>query len=125
MLVERVERLIHEDELKRAFQEINDFEEQLVKHGVVLVKFWLHISSEEQLARFKEREEIPWKRHKITEEDWRNREKWELYEHAINDMVARTSTAPAPWSLIAGNDKRSARVEVIRTVCDHLEAALG
>jgi len=124
VLVERVERFAREDEWLRAYQEINDFEEQLVEHGVVLLKYWLHISAEEQLRRFKEREQIEWKQHKITAEDWRNREKWDRYEAAVNDMVARTSTHHAPWSLIAGNDKRVARVEVVKTMCERLEAAL-
>ncbi|MCC7411811.1 MAG: polyphosphate:AMP phosphotransferase [Gammaproteobacteria bacterium] len=124
VLVERVEGFAREDEWLRAYQEINDFEEQLAEHGVVLAKFWLHISTEEQLRRFKEREMIEWKQHKITAEDWRNREKWEPYEAAVNDMVARTSTDYAPWSLIGGNDKRCARVDVVRTVCERLEAAL-
>ncbi|MGD9603971.1 MAG: polyphosphate:AMP phosphotransferase [Gammaproteobacteria bacterium] len=124
VLVERVERFARDDEWLRAYQEINDFEEQLVEHGVVLLKYWLHISAEEQLRRFQERERIEWKQHKITAEDWRNREKWDAYEAAVNDMVARTSTQHAPWSLIAGNDKRVARVDVVKTMCERLEAAL-
>lgn len=124
VLVERVEGLAREDEWLRAYQEINDFEEQLVEHGVILVKFWLHISAEEQLRRFKEREQVAWKQHKITEEDWRNREKRDAYSLAVNDMVARTSTDFAPWSLIAGDDKHYARVEVIRTLCRAMQKAL-
>ena len=124
VLVERVEGFAREDEWRRAFQEINDFEEQLVEHGVVLAKLWIHISPEEQLARFKERETTEWKQHKIGAEDWRNRAKREAYEVAVNDMVSRTSTAYAPWTLVAGNDKRSARVDVLRAICDRLEAAL-
>jgi len=125
VLVERVEGFAERDEWERAYQEINDFEEQLVEHGTVLVKFWLHISSKEQLRRFKERETIAWKKHKITEEDWRNREKWNAYEMAVNDMVGRTSTEFAPWSLIAADDKRGARVAVVKTVGDRLSDALG
>jgi polyphosphate:AMP phosphotransferase len=125
VLVERVEGFAPERDWRRAYQEINDFEEQLVEHGVVLLKFWIHISAEEQLRRFREREEIEWKKHKITEEDWRNREKWDAYNAAVNDMVARTSTAHAPWSLIAGNDKLYARVEVLRIFCERLETALA
>ncbi|MGE0388480.1 MAG: polyphosphate:AMP phosphotransferase [Gammaproteobacteria bacterium] len=124
VLVERVEGFAREHEWQRAYQEINDFEEQLANHGVVMCKFWLHISAEEQLRRFKERESIEWKQHKITAEDWRNREKWGAYEAAVNDMVARTSTDYAPWTLVSGNDKRNARIEVLATLCEALEKAL-
>lgn len=124
VLVERVEGFAKEEEWKRAYLEINDFEENLIMHGTMVLKFWLHISKEEQLRRFKDREVVPYKQHKITDEDWRNREKWDDYSLAINDMVARTSTNFAPWKLIAGDDKRNARVEVIKAVCDHLEAHL-
>ena len=96
ILVERVEKFAREGEWRRAFQEINDFEEQLLEHGIILNKFWLHISKDEQLRRFKEREKTPWKMHKITEEDWRNRDRWNDYEHAINDMIVHTSTEFAP-----------------------------
>ncbi len=125
VLVERVERFAHETDWRRAYHEINDFEEQLVDHGVVLLKFWLHISPEEQLRRFEERERTAWKKHKITQEDWRNREKWDAYRAAVDEMVARTHTNFAPWSLIGANDARHARVEVLRTVCDRLDAALS
>jgi polyphosphate:AMP phosphotransferase len=125
VLVERVEGFARPEEWGRSFAEINDFEEHLVAHGIVLVKLFLHISPEEQLARFKERETVAYKRHKITEEDWRNREKWPAYETAVNEMVARTSTAHAPWNIIPGNDKRFARVEVLRTVAGALRRALG
>lgn len=124
VLVERVEGFAREDEWRRAYAEIVDFEEQLVEHGIVLVKFWMHITPEEQLARFREREEIPWKRWKLTDEDWRNRERWPLYEQAVNDMVTRTSTSAAPWTLVEGNDKRYGRVKVLTTLCDRLESAL-
>ncbi|MCA9712318.1 MAG: polyphosphate:AMP phosphotransferase, partial [Myxococcales bacterium] len=125
VLVERVEGFARPAEWQRAYQEINDFEEQLCEHGVVLLKFWVHISPEEQLRRFHEREQIEYKRHKITDEDWRNRDKWPQYEAAVNDMVARTSTAYAPWTLVAGNDKKFARVRVLQTFCERLSAALG
>ena len=124
VLVERVEKFARPEEWKRAYQEINEFEEQLLEHGVVLLKFWLHLSQEEQLRRFQERGEIAWKKHKITDEDWRNRERWDDYKVAVNDMVARTSTEYAPWTLIAGDDKKFARVEVVKTFCDRIEAAL-
>jgi len=125
VLVERVEGFAAEAEWRRAYAEINDFEEQLANHGIVLCKFWLHITADEQLARFKAREEIPYKRWKLTDEDWRNREKWNDYEQAVNDMVERTSTAHAPWTLVEGNDKRFARVKVLSTLCERMEAALG
>lgn len=124
VLVERVERFAATNEWQRAYQEINDFEEQLVDHGVVLLKFWLHISPEEQLARFQEREQVERKQHKITDEDWRNRERWDAYRAAVHDMVARCSTAHAPWSLIGANDKKSARIEVLDTLCERLAKAL-
>jgi polyphosphate kinase 2 (PPK2 family) len=124
VLVERVEGFATEDEWKRAFAEINEFEEQLTDHGILLLKFWEHITKDEQLARFKAREETPHKRWKLTEEDWRNREKWDDYELAVNDIVEHTSTHTAPWVLIEGNDKRFARIKVINTFCDRLEAML-
>lgn len=107
----------------RAYGEINDFEEQLSNAGVVVVKFWLSIDEQTQLERFQEREQIPFKRFKITEEDWRNREKWGQYAEAVGDMVDRTSTEIAPWTLVEANDKRWARVKVLRTINQALEAA--
>jgi len=124
VLVERVERFASTHEWQRAYQEINDFEEQLVDHGVIMLKFWLHISPEEQLARFKEREQVERKQHKITDEDWRNRERWDGYRAAVHDMVARCSTTHAPWLLIGANDKKSARIEVLDTICERLAKAL-
>ena len=124
VLVERVEGFAKPAEWKRAYAEIRDFEEQIGGHSTVLVKFWNHISKEEQLRRFKEREEIPYKRHKITSEDWRNRKKWAAYESSVNDMVAQTSTEQAPWTLVAANDKKFARIQILKTVCEHLERAL-
>ncbi|MEM9104370.1 MAG: polyphosphate:AMP phosphotransferase [Pseudomonadota bacterium] len=125
VLVERIEGFASEDDWRRSYAEINDFEEQLIEHGVVLVKYWVHISKEEQLARFKLREKTPHKRWKLTDEDWRNRDKWGDYEEAVNDMVQYTSTSAAPWSLIAGNDKRYARVKVLKTFCDRLAQSLN
>lgn len=124
VLVERVEGFAREEEWKRSFLEINDFEEQLAESGIVVSKFWLHIGKDEQLRRFKLREQIEFKRYKITDEDWRNREKWDGYKAAINDMVAHTSTQFAPWTVVAGNDKRFARVQILKTLCQHLKAAL-
>lgn len=121
VLVERVEGFAAPEEWLRSYQEINDFEEQLTSHGIILLKFWIHISNDEQLRRFKEREVTPWKKHKITGEDWRNRDKWEDYEMAVNEMVARTSTRQAPWTLVPGNDKKVARVTVAKTICDHVK----
>lgn len=125
VLVERIEGFASEDEWMRAYSEINDFEAQLVEYGIVLVKYWLHISKEEQLRRFKMREETPFKRHKITEEDYRNREKWDLYEHAVNDMVERTSTEFAPWTLLEADDKRYSRIKALKVFCQRLEKAIA
>jgi polyphosphate:AMP phosphotransferase len=124
VLVERVEGFATEPEWMRAYAEINDFEEQLTEGDVVVCKFWLHISKEEQLQRFKKREEIPYKRFKITPDDWRNRKQWDTYKAAVNDMVERTSTEYAPWTLVAGDDKKFARIQILKTVCKRLEAAL-
>lgn len=125
VLVERVEGFASEEEWKRAYQEINDFEEQLQEFGINLGKFWIHIDKDEQLRRFQEREKIPWKKHKITDEDWRNREKWDSYKLAISDMIAHTSTEYAPWNIIPGNSKQHARIEVLRIACEQLEALLS
>ncbi len=125
VLVERVEGLASDDQWQRAYSEINRFEEQVVGHGSVLLKFWLHISQEEQLARFEQRQQTPHKQHKITDEDWRNREKWHDYEQAVHDMVEHTSTSTAPWTLVAGNNKRHARIDILKRFCDALEERLG
>jgi len=124
VLVERVEGFCSPAEWARAYGEINDYEEQLHRHGVVLCKMWLHIDQDEQLRRFQEREQTAWKRFKITAEDWRNREKWSSYEHAVNEMIERTSTEIAPWTLIESNDKHHARIKVMETLCAALEKAL-
>ncbi|GGF61331.1 polyphosphate--AMP phosphotransferase [Terasakiella brassicae] len=124
VLVERCEGFAREDEWRRAYGEIVDFEDQIVDHGTVLLKFWIHIDPDEQLARFKAREVTPWKQWKLTDEDWRNREKWPQYEEAVNDLVEKTSTSNAPWTLVEGNDKKHARLKVLRTVCNALEARL-
>ena len=124
VLVERVEGLASPEEYTRAYPEINYFEEQLVDHGILLAKFWLHISKGEQLRRFRERQRTPHKAWKITDEDWRNRRRWDDYELAVNDMVARTSTRRAPWVIVEANDKHFARIKVIRTLADRLARAL-
>jgi polyphosphate:AMP phosphotransferase len=125
VLVERVEGYADPGDWRRAYGEIVDFERQLIEHGTVVVKVWLEIDAEEQLRRFEERQKTGYKRHKITEEDWRNRDKWGAYRQAVDDMIARTSTEPAPWHLIGANDKRHARVAVLETVADAVEAVLG
>lgn len=124
VLVERVEGFASTEEWMRAYNEINGFEEHLVNHGIALFKFWIHIDQAEQLKRFKERELEPRKQHKITEDDWRNRSQYEAYKEAVNDMVAHTSTARAPWTLVAGNDKKIARIKILSTLCKGLESAL-
>jgi polyphosphate:AMP phosphotransferase len=124
VLVERVEGFAREDEWQRAYQEINDFEQQLADAGMMVAKFWIHISKAEQLRRFKLRQEIAFKRYKITDEDWRNRKQWSAYECAINDMVAHTSTEFAPWTIVAGNDKKFARIQILKTLCSRLEKVL-
>src|SRR5512135_2239263 len=124
VLVERVEGFCSKADWMRAYSEINDFEAQLVRHQTVVVKFWLTISKEEQLRRFKEREKIGFKRFKITEEDWRNREKWNDYERAVCDMVDRTSTEIAPWTLVEANDKNFARIKILKTLCQRIETEM-
>jgi len=125
VLVERVEGFCTPEQWQRAYSEINDFEEQLVEAGTVVVKFWLSIDKQTQLERFQERENTPYKRFKITAEDWRNREKWDEYDSAVTDMVDHTSTEIAPWTLVEANDKRFARIKVLRTLNEALEAAIG
>jgi polyphosphate kinase 2 (PPK2 family) len=123
VLVERVEQLASEADFMRAYAEINDFETELVEHGAIVMKFWLAISKEEQLARFHAREQQGFKRYKITADDYRNRAKWDAYREAASDMVDRTSTELAPWTLVEANDKYFARVKVLRTLVAALEAA--
>ena len=124
VLVERVEAFAAEPDWMRAYREINDFEEQLADAGTIVVKFWLAISSAEQLRRFKARKEIAWKRFKITAEDWRNRKKWPDYERAVDDMIARTSSDIAPWHVVASDDKLFSRIEVLKMLCEAIEERL-
>ncbi|MEA3276966.1 MAG: polyphosphate:AMP phosphotransferase [Pseudomonadota bacterium] len=124
VLVERVEGFATDVEWRRSYAEINQFEEQLAESGVILFKFWLQVSQEEQLRRFQDREQVPYKRFKITDEDWRNREKWPQYKAAVNEMVVHTSTESASWTLVEGDDKPFARIKVLRTLCDGLKEAL-
>jgi AMP-polyphosphate phosphotransferase len=125
VLVERVERLHDADAAARAHAEIADFERSLVAEGMVLVKFWLHLSAEQQLDRFEKRKDDPLKAWKLTEEDWRNREKREEYAEAVELMFERTSLGEAPWTLVEGEQKKWARVRVVETVADALEAGLA
>jgi polyphosphate:AMP phosphotransferase len=124
VLVERIERFAGDDEWRRAFAEINDFEDQLIEHGIVLRKFWLQISKEEQLRRFKAREETPYKRWKLSDEDWRNRERWDDYAVAAHEMIQHTSVARSPWILVENENKAYGRIKVLNEVCDALEAAV-
>jgi polyphosphate kinase 2 (PPK2 family) len=124
VLVERVENLATPAEWMRAYTEINQFEDELGDHGILLVKFWLHITPDEQLRRFKERERSSFKSWKITQEDWRNRENWSAYELAVNAMVERTSTRRAAWTLVEANDKNYARIKVVQTACARLKEVL-
>jgi len=124
VLVERVEGFATDHEWRRSYNEINEFEEQLAESNTLVLKFWFQIDQDEQLKRFKLREQTPRKQHKITDEDWRNREKWDEYESAINEMIARTSTSYAPWHIIPGNDKKFARVETLKILKNALKSAL-
>ena len=124
VLVERVEGFCSAGEWQRAYAEINSFEEQLTDSGDLVLKFWLQVSPDEQLRRFKDRQETPYKQYKLTEEDWRNRAKAEAYEAAACDMIGKTSTAESPWTLVEANDKEWARMKVLRTVVKRLRAAL-
>jgi polyphosphate kinase 2 (PPK2 family) len=124
VLVERVEGLCTPSDWMRAYEEINEFEEQLVQGNAIVVKFWLQISKAEQLRRFRAREKTSFKRFKITLEDWRNRKKWDEYEGAVCDMVDRTSTEIAPWTLVEAEDKRYSRIKILKTIANRLERAL-
>jgi len=124
VLVERVEGFCSESDWMRAYGEINEFEAQMVRNRILVVKFWLAITKDEQLRRFEERQQIGFKRFKITDEDWRNREKWEQYEQAVCDMVDRTSTRHAPWTMVEANSKYFARLKVLKTLCDRVEDKL-
>jgi len=124
VLVERIEGFASKKAWHRAYEEINQFEAECVEHGMVLVKFWLHISKDEQLERFKDREKTPYKSWKLTEDDWRNREKWDDYLKAAEDMFELTSTEKCPWTLIPANQKWMARVEILKAVCQAMERRL-
>ncbi len=124
VMVERIEGFCAEEEWKRAYREINEFERQLADFGMIIAKFWIHISPEEQLRRFQERQNTPHKQWKLTDEDWRNREKWDRYREAVEDMLLRTSTVTAPWTVVEGNDKWYARVKALRTLVEVLSKEL-
>jgi polyphosphate kinase 2 (PPK2 family) len=125
VLVERVEHFCSDDEWRRAYREIDEFESHLTSSGMVICKFWLHITQEEQIRRFKSRETDPFRSYKLTEEDWRNRAKWNEYSGAVEDMLLHTSTPYAPWTVVEGNNKYFARVKVLRTVVEAIERRLN
>ena len=124
VMVERLEGFCSENDWQRAYNEINEFEKELDDWGAVIVKFWVQIDKDTQLARFTDRQNTPEKQWKITDEDWRNREKWDLYETAVNEMIQKTSTEYAPWHILESNDKHYARIKALKTVTDEIEKKL-
>ena len=124
VIVERLEKFTPEERCEMAYCEINEFERELSECGVIVMKFWIQIDKDEQLRRFTERQNTPAKQWKITDEDWRNREKWDLYEPAVDEMIAKTSTKTAPWNIIEGNDKKYARIKVMKLIIERLNKAL-
>lgn len=124
VMVERIEGFCTKKEWQRAFKEINDMEAQFVQSGAIVLKFWMQIDKEEQRKRFEERQKNPEKQWKITEEDWRNRDKWDAYEEAVNEMLIRTSTPEAPWVIVEGNCKYYARIKVLEVVIEAIEKRL-
>ena len=125
VMVERIEDFCTEAEWKRAYREINQFERQLVDFGAILFKFWIHVSKEEQLRRFESRAGDRLRNWKLTDEDWRNREKWDLYEEAVNEMLLKTSTITAPWTVVEGDSKLFARIKVLNTIVEKLSQELN
>jgi len=124
VMVERVEGFCSEEEWRRAYAEINEMERHMSNHGAIIFKFWLHIDKDEQLRRFRSRETDPLKQYKITEEDWRNREKWDAYENAVDEMINLTGTSCAPWTVVESNNKKYARIKTLRLVVETLEEKL-
>ncbi|MBP3802895.1 MAG: polyphosphate:AMP phosphotransferase [Oribacterium sp.] len=124
VMVERLEGFCSENDWQRAYNELNEFEKELSDWGAVIVKFWIHIDKDTQLARFTDRQNTPEKQWKITDEDWRNREKWDLYEQAVDEMIAKTSTTYAPWHILESNDKKYARIKALKTICAAMEKKL-
>ena len=125
VMVERLEGFCSENDWMRAYNEINEFEKELQDWGAVLIKFWVQIDKETQLARFTDRQNTPEKQWKITDEDWRNRDKWDQYETAVNEMIQKTSTVYAPWHILESTDKKYARIKALRIVVEELEKVLG
>ena len=125
VMVERLEGFCSENDWQRAYNEINEFERELFDWGAVILKFWVQIDKETQLERFQARQNTPEKRWKITEEDWRNREKWDLYERAVEEMLVKTSTPSAPWIIVEGNNKYYARIKVLETVVDAIQKRIA
>lgn len=125
VMVERIEGFCSENDWKRAYNEINEFEKELDDWGAVIIKFWVQIDKDTQLERFNDRQNTPEKRWKITEEDWRNREKWDLYEQAVDEMIQKTSTKFAPWHILESTDKKYARIKALEIVVEELEKRLG
>jgi polyphosphate kinase 2 (PPK2 family) len=125
VLVERVRGLASQPDWQRAYQEINEFERELAEHRVIVAKFWMSVGIDEQLARFKERDRNPLKRFKVDREDWINRESWAAYQRAAREMLARTDTSHAPWTVVPADDKRYARLLVLRRLCERIESLLG
>ena len=124
VMVERLEGFCSENDWQRAYNEINEFEKELADWGAVVIKFWVQIDKDTQLARFTERQNTPGKQWKITDEDWRNREKWDLYEGAVDEMLHKTSTTYPPWYILESTDKRYARIKALKIVIEQLEKAL-
>ena len=124
VMVERLEKLTPEERCAMAYREINEFEQELTECGIVVMKFWLQIDKDEQLRRFTERQNTPEKQWKITDEDWRNREKWDLYEPAIDEMIQKTSTTAAPWNIIEANNKMYARIKIMRLIIERLNSEI-
>ena len=125
VMVERIEGFCTKREWKRAYKEMNEMEEQLSDSGAIVMKFWMQIDKDEQERRFKERQANPEKQWKITDEDWRNREKWDLYERAVEEMLVKTSTPSAPWIIVEGNNKYYARIKVLETVVDAIQKRIA
>ena len=124
VMVERIEGFCSEEEWKRAYRELNEMEESIASHGTIILKFWLQIDKDEQECRFKDRMETPQKQWKITDEDWRNREKWDQYRVAVDEMLIKTSTSYAPWIVVEANNKLYSRIKILETIADTLDAAV-
>ena len=124
VMVERLEGFCSQNDWQRAYNEINEFEKELSDWGAIIIKFWVQIDKDTQLARFTERQNTPEKQWKITDEDWRNREKWDLYEDAVNEMLQKTNTTFAPWHVLESNDKKYARIKALKIIIEAIEQRL-